>query len=50
MRPFFPFAAGAGETSAAKYLREFSKKIETAVMVYSEAWGTLKDKNSNSGS
>ncbi len=29
-----------------EYLREFSKKLETALMVYSEAWGKLiQEKN-----
>jgi hypothetical protein len=41
------FAAGVVDTSgqplvgSCKYLREFSKKFETALMVYSGAWGKL---------
>ncbi len=32
-----------------EYLREFSKKIETSLMVYAGAWGELiREKNQNS--
>ncbi len=38
------FAAGVVDTVdtlSCEYLREFSKKFETALMVYSGAWGKL---------
>ena len=35
------FAAGVVDTLSCEYLREFSKKFETALMVYSGAWGEL---------
>jgi hypothetical protein len=37
------FAAGAARwsTLSCEYLREFSEKIETALMVYLGAWGKL---------
>jgi hypothetical protein len=43
---FFPFATGVNNTGvnntlSCKYLREFSKKFETALTVYSGAWRKL---------
>jgi len=41
---FSPFATVVNDTGGApssEYLREFSKKFEMAVMVYSHAWGKL---------
>jgi hypothetical protein len=36
-------------TLSCEYLREFSKKFETALMVYSGAWGKLiQEKNQKS--